>query len=101
MEVDISASSSSPDPSTYLKGRISAFQNVVPFWSEENGYSLEWTTSTGLHVLRIWPPEENNVLVEFHAVRSQFYRQWDIPSNDLVSHFTEVIDSLLATYELK
>lgn len=76
------------------------FTNEVLFYSEEDGYSIEWHRD-GLYCLRIWPPEKGKILIEFDAVSRNIYHQWHIPLKDLISDFKDVIDSVLLSYQLK
>lgn len=97
MEVDVRTWS---DVKNFLDKEFSTYENIpVIFSSEEDGYSIEWTTN-GLCALRIWPPEEGNILIEFHAVRYNEYCEWNISLNDLVLHFKDQVYGLLTKFLL-
>jgi hypothetical protein len=86
---------------TYLQRRQPPFRDMVIFSKPEDGYALEWTNGKGLHTVRFWPPEEDVVLVEFHAVRAEIHHEWRVPVKALTEHIVNVIEPLLQTHGLK
>lgn len=69
------------------------------FFSEEDGYSLEWySQEKGFVVFRVWPPssskESDRFLVEIHAVRQKIYKEDEISLDELDQYF-EKVDNIL------
>ena len=92
------------DVDKLVKGHFSVPGNVPAFfYSEEGGYSIVWQSKACLCCLRIWPPspeEEGEILIEFHAVRCSYYRDWVIYSLTDLPRQLNHVGALLRTYQI-
>ena len=69
---------------SFVEDRLNS---AILFYSEQDGYSIEWQDGGGLLCLRIWPPEENSVLIEFHNV----YHQSQVYLRDMTDTLTSLL----------
>lgn len=71
------------------------------FYTMEGGFLVEWKSKQGEFCMRLWPPEEGQMTIEFHAVTQKEYYDWDIYPSNIERHFKKVIDKVLLHYGLR
>lgn len=71
------------------------------FYTMEGGFLVEWTGKQGDFSMRLRPPEDGHMTIEFHAVSQKEYYDWDIYPSNIERHFKKVIDKVLLHYGLR
>jgi hypothetical protein len=87
------------DVTAFLTRRFPAAGDGEALSLTEAGYLFQWRSEAyGMFALGVSPLEEEKILVEFHAVRADLYRQWHVCYSEVVTHFESVVDPLLVEH---
>jgi hypothetical protein len=71
------------------------------FCTIDDGFCVELKSMLGQFFMRVWPPIQGQMTIEFHAVHQKEYYDWDIYPSNFERHFKNVIDKVLLHYKLR
>ena len=84
----------------FIVGQFSGLDTHL-FYTIEGGFFVEWKSKPSQFCLRLWPPVEGQMTIEFHAVCEKEYYDWDIYPSNIERHFKNVVNKVLLHYRLR